>query len=89
MLLVIYEFHDNPRSESCNLSDKLISGYVVKNTTMYVQIDVVFLITKKLHVSFSSGHHQVLPRKQLRLFLYNSRDSVLMNRSQHQTPVKE
>ena len=49
---------------------ELISGYVVNNTTVYAELDVIFL-DKKLHVSAGSGHHQVA--------------ACLMRRSAHET----
>ena len=55
--------------------NQLISKSVVNNTTVYVQLDIVFL-DKKLHVSASSGHHQVLSYDSLRIILYNSSGGV-------------
>ena len=35
---------------------------------------------EKLHVSASSGHHQVFTLETIKIALYNSRDGVLMNK---------
>jgi len=37
------------------------------------------LNNEKLHVSASSGHHQVFTLQTFKIVLYNSRDGVLMN----------
>ena len=38
---------------------------------------------QRLHVSASSGHHQVISLVTIKIVLYNSRDGVLMKRSRH------
>ena len=64
----------------------LIRGYVVQNTTVCLVRYYILNIKKKLRVSASSSHHQVFSQN-VKIVLYNSRDSVLKKRSRHQTPV--
>ena len=62
----------------------LIRMYAVKNTTVCLVRCYILNIKKKLHVSASSGHHQVFCQN-IKIVLYNSRDDVLKKRSRHQT----
>ena len=51
------------------LPGPLISGYVVKNTTMCL-IRCYILTSKKLHASADSGHHKVLSFESIKIILY-------------------